>query len=77
MHIPPRLRTTGRLRFRRGWFGRLVPQVEVAVYRGRCPPPPGKEHPPEEPLHHYWRDAKRCERDHLARFYFDPMPPKP
>lgn len=74
MSIPPRYKPTGTIRFRRGWFNRLVPQVEVAVCRGRVPPPPGKEPPKDEILYYKWMDADKEDRDKLLRFLYKPQP---
>lgn len=48
---------TGRVGYRRGLFGRLIPQVEVLkVARPlRAPPPPGVKRKPE--VYAVWRDA--------------------
>lgn len=74
--LPNRYRVTGKVRFRRGWFGRLVPQVEEAVFPGRMPPPPGQDHKPDLPIGYIWRDARRDELDRLARFYYQPECPE-
>lgn len=47
---------SGRVGYRRGLFGRLVPQVEVwRVMHSPIPPRPGVEYKPQ--LRAVWRDA--------------------
>ncbi len=48
---------TGRVGFRRGLFGRLIPQVEVLKpMRGGIPPRPGSGYQPAQ-VREVWRDA--------------------
>lgn len=49
---------TGRVRYRTGWFGRIVPQVEVVVrQRNRHLPLPGSGKPSSHDVFQ-WRDAR-------------------
>jgi hypothetical protein len=51
---------TGRMRVRRGWFGRLVPQVEILMKHLSPwhPTAPGQRRPPDEIIGSWreWRD---------------------
>lgn len=59
---------TYRVRFRRGWFGRLVVQVEwvVQVFESHYPSASIKFERTE------WRDAAGAVRDEVGRGYFSP-----
>lgn len=60
---------TYRIRFRRGWFGRLIIQVEwvVKVYENRMPSAKVKSE------HCEWHDATGSVRAEIARGYFTPQ----
>lgn len=61
-------RATYHIRFRRGWFGRLVIQMEIVVHCydhlrvGTAPVKSEIE----------WRDATKAELEEIARGYFEP-----
>lgn len=89
--IPPRFereRLTGRVRARRGWFGRMVLQVEVvresstAWAHLRIGPPPGCRdlaafaRSEDERLRRVWREEKRQWRD-AREVDLDAIAPRP
>jgi hypothetical protein len=61
-------RATYHIRFRRGWFGRLVIQMELVVHWHES----GKEDQGPVKSAMEWRDASKHELEEIARGYFQP-----
>lgn len=61
-------RVTYHIRFRRGWFGRLVIQVELVVHWHEWNKADGES--VKSAME--WRDANKHELEEIARGYFKP-----
>jgi hypothetical protein len=78
---------TGRVRIRPGWFGRMVPQVQVLVqtFSLPCPPPPHydaqrqkewneRERTTPKSSWTEWRDATWLDLQERGRFVLEASP---
>lgn len=72
-HLPDIIRKTGRIRFTRGWLGRVRVQLEVNYYQRPLPMPPGKEPRKEKFLYVGWQDADKADMEYVSRFLYQPQ----